>query len=258
MRARWRWPHSPINSPRSRRRPARPRRRASRPHRSAYNPNSITRCSAPACPRMRAALFSTGAPTAQAIWTQAIAQNVIPSALSAAVPQAVTAFQTLAGANRLTAAPKFGLSRLQDLVAPTLTGPGQGAAILRALDATRRGLDEFLVGCRPGVRRGDAAKAATDRPALLPDRRQCPLDRRAHGPRATRHHRTDRPGNARILGRQEMGAADRFVGPAGHRRRDRGGKGDELRAGSGRACPVGVPHRLARRTDQCRQHPSLG
>jgi hypothetical protein len=71
------------------------------------------------------ALFMTGAPTVQAIWTQAIAQNVIPSALSAAIPQAVSTFQTLAGAQRLTAAPTFGASTLQALVTPILTSAGQ-------------------------------------------------------------------------------------------------------------------------------------
>ena len=70
-------------------------------------------------------LYRTGATTVQAIWTQALAQNVIPAALKTAVPQAVTTFQTLAGAQRLTAPPKFGISTLQDLVGPTLTGTGQ-------------------------------------------------------------------------------------------------------------------------------------
>ena len=71
------------------------------------------------------ALFMTGAPTVQAIWTQAIAQNVIPSSLSTAIPQAVTTFQSLAGAQRLTAAPVFGASTLQALVTPILTSANQ-------------------------------------------------------------------------------------------------------------------------------------
>jgi peptidoglycan hydrolase-like protein with peptidoglycan-binding domain len=70
-------------------------------------------------------LFKTGAPTVQAVWTKALAQNVIPSALSSTVPKAVATFQTLAGAHRLTVAPKIGFSRLEDLVTPILTGEGQ-------------------------------------------------------------------------------------------------------------------------------------
>ena len=76
-------------------------------------------------PADASALFRTGAKSVQAIWTQAIAQNVIAYSLSSAIPQAVTAYQTLAGAQKLIAAPIFGASTLHDLVAPTLAGAGQ-------------------------------------------------------------------------------------------------------------------------------------
>ncbi len=84
-------------------------------------------------PADSAALFMAGAPTVQAIWTQAIAQNVIPAALNSAIPQAIATFQSLAGAQRLTTAPSFGVSTLQALVTPILEGAGrahQFAALL--------------------------------------------------------------------------------------------------------------------------------
>lgn len=83
---------------------------------------ALFRAGLPADP---SALFQTGTSTVQAIWTQAIAQNVIPSSLSAKLPQAMAAYQTLAGAQRLTATPKFGLSTLQDLLSTTSMSPNE-------------------------------------------------------------------------------------------------------------------------------------
>jgi hypothetical protein len=72
-------------------------------------------------------LFQTRPAAVSAIWTQATTQGVIPKSLAAAIPQAVQTFQTLAGIHLLTMPPKFGLSTINDLVTPLLTGAGQPA-----------------------------------------------------------------------------------------------------------------------------------
>ncbi|MGH3511530.1 MAG: neuraminidase-like domain-containing protein [Pseudonocardiaceae bacterium] len=81
------------------------------------------------------ALFQIRPATVSAIWTQATAQGVIPKSLAATIPQAVQTFQTLAGTHLLTMPPKLGLSTINDLVTPLLTGAGQPvqfAALLAA------------------------------------------------------------------------------------------------------------------------------
>ena len=70
-------------------------------------------------------LFQTGASTVQAIWSQAIAQGVIPQALASQVPQATQVYQALSAAHTLTMAPSVGVSTLQALVAPILTSTTQ-------------------------------------------------------------------------------------------------------------------------------------
>ena len=81
------------------------------------------------------ALFRIPPATVSAIWTQAAKQGVIPPSLANAIPDATKAFETLAGAHLLTMAPKIGLSTLSDLVAPTLTRPGQSLAFANLLAA---------------------------------------------------------------------------------------------------------------------------
>lgn len=70
-------------------------------------------------------LFQTGTASVQAIWQQALAQNVIPQSLSSSVAGAVQTFQTLSAAHTLTMAPAVGLSKLQDLIAPALSTAAQ-------------------------------------------------------------------------------------------------------------------------------------
>ena len=80
-------------------------------------------------------LFQMHPATVSAIWTQAVAQGVIPKALTASIPQALQAFQALSAAHILVMPPKIGVSTIKDLVAPTLTGAGQAeqfAALLVA------------------------------------------------------------------------------------------------------------------------------
>jgi hypothetical protein len=70
-------------------------------------------------------LFRVPIGTVQAIWQQAIAQGVIPSALTASLPAAATAFQALTATTLLPLAPPGGLSTLQQMLAPTLTQAAQ-------------------------------------------------------------------------------------------------------------------------------------
>lgn len=65
-------------------------------------------------------IFQIGASSAQAIWQQAVTQNVIPQSLAATIPTAVQNFQTLSANHVLTMTPSVGLSSLQTLIAPTL------------------------------------------------------------------------------------------------------------------------------------------
>jgi hypothetical protein len=80
-------------------------------------------------------LFQTRPAAVSAIWTQAITQNVIPKSLTAAIPQALQTFQALAGTHLLTMPPKIGISRINELVAPLLTGAGQPAQFSALLAA---------------------------------------------------------------------------------------------------------------------------
>lgn len=70
-------------------------------------------------------VFQIGASSAQAIWQQAVTQNVIPQSLAATIPTAVQNFQTLSAAHVLTTTPAVGLSSLQALIAPTLASSAQ-------------------------------------------------------------------------------------------------------------------------------------
>lgn len=80
-------------------------------------------------------LFQTRPAAVSAVWTQATAQGVIPASLAAAIPQAVQTFQALAGTHLLTMPPKIGISTINDLVTPLLTGTGQPAQFSALLAA---------------------------------------------------------------------------------------------------------------------------
>lgn len=80
-------------------------------------------------------LFQTSPAAASAIWTQATAQGVIPKALASEIPQAVQTFQALAGAHLLTMPPKVGVSTINDLISPVLTGAGEPAQFSALLAA---------------------------------------------------------------------------------------------------------------------------
>ena len=81
------------------------------------------------------ALFQTNPATVAAIWTQATAQGVIPKSLAPTISQAVQTFQTLAGAHLLTMPPKLGVSTINQLITPLLTGAGQPAQFATLLAA---------------------------------------------------------------------------------------------------------------------------
>jgi hypothetical protein len=80
-------------------------------------------------------LFQTRPAAVSAIWTQATTQGVIPKSLAATIPQAVQTFQALAGTHLLTMPPKVGISTINDLVTPLLTGAGQPAQFSALLAA---------------------------------------------------------------------------------------------------------------------------
>ena len=86
-------------------------------------------------PASAPALFQMPAATATTIWTQAIAQNVIPPSLASAVPQATQTFRALAAANLMTLPPTLGVSKFSDLIAPVLTGAGQASQFATMLVA---------------------------------------------------------------------------------------------------------------------------
>ena len=67
-------------------------------------------------------LFQASLTSVQGVWQNAIAQGVIPQALSASVPAAVKTFQALSAAHVLTAAPVVGPSTLQAMLAASSIG----------------------------------------------------------------------------------------------------------------------------------------
>lgn len=74
---------------------------------------ALFRAGLPADPN---SLFRTPASSVQGIWQQAIAQGVIPQALSSQLPVAVQSYQTLAANNLLSAAPVTGVSTLSAML----------------------------------------------------------------------------------------------------------------------------------------------
>jgi hypothetical protein len=70
-------------------------------------------------------LFQVSPVTVQAIWQQAIAQGVIPQALSKEVPAAGEAFHALSAAKVLTAKPLVGVSTLAEMLQTTLPEAAQ-------------------------------------------------------------------------------------------------------------------------------------
>jgi hypothetical protein len=70
-------------------------------------------------------LFQASAATVQGVWQQAIAQGVIPQALTSTVPAAVLTFQALSAAHVLGAKPPIGPSTLQAMLATNLTDASQ-------------------------------------------------------------------------------------------------------------------------------------
>ena len=67
-------------------------------------------------------LFQASLTSVQGVWQNAIAQGVIPQALSASVPAAVKTFQALSAAHVLTAAPVVGPSTLRAMLAASSIG----------------------------------------------------------------------------------------------------------------------------------------
>jgi hypothetical protein len=71
-------------------------------------------------PANRETLFQTSPATVQSIWQQAIAQGVIPPALSEELPAAAKTYQALSAAQLLTAPPAVGVSTLGELLQSAL------------------------------------------------------------------------------------------------------------------------------------------
>ncbi len=78
---------------------------------------ALLRAGFPANP---SALYRTDPQTVGAVWQKAIAQGVIPSSLSKQIPAAAQAFQSLAAAQILQAAPPLGVSSMGALLQVTL------------------------------------------------------------------------------------------------------------------------------------------
>jgi hypothetical protein len=72
-------------------------------------------------------LYQADAKTVSAVWTQAVAQGVIPAALAAQIPAAVATYQGLAAAAALTAKPAIGVSPIKDLLQVSLPDAKQQA-----------------------------------------------------------------------------------------------------------------------------------
>ncbi|HEY5022378.1 MAG TPA: hypothetical protein VII30_07830, partial [Gemmatimonadaceae bacterium] len=66
------------------------------------------------------ALYAVGAKAANDVWTQAIAQGVIPKALESQIPQALQAFQSMAASQMLSARAVAGTSSLKEMLQLTL------------------------------------------------------------------------------------------------------------------------------------------
>jgi hypothetical protein len=85
----------------------------------SHRPSS-TRSSALGCPANEDALYQTDAKTAEAIWKQAIAQGVIPTALENRLPEAREGFQDLAVQRILDAPALAGVSSLKEMLSVSL------------------------------------------------------------------------------------------------------------------------------------------
>jgi peptidoglycan hydrolase-like protein with peptidoglycan-binding domain len=70
-------------------------------------------------------LYRASPQTVQAIWQQAIAQNVIPASLQAQIPSALAVYQALSVANTLIAKSAVGPSVFKDILQISLTDPAQ-------------------------------------------------------------------------------------------------------------------------------------
>jgi peptidoglycan hydrolase-like protein with peptidoglycan-binding domain len=71
------------------------------------------------------ALYRASPQTVQAIWQQAIAQNVIPASLQGEIPRALAAYQALSATSTLTAKSAVGPSAFKEILQITLTDPTQ-------------------------------------------------------------------------------------------------------------------------------------
>ena len=70
-------------------------------------------------------LYQADAKSVTAVWTQAVAQGVIPAALAAQIPAAVATYQTFAAAAALTAKPAIGISPIKDLLQVSMPDANQ-------------------------------------------------------------------------------------------------------------------------------------
>ena len=68
-------------------------------------------------------LFRANSAQIQAIWAQAVTDNVIPATAASQIADAVTNFRALAASHVLTAAPTIGVSTLEQMLTPTLADP---------------------------------------------------------------------------------------------------------------------------------------
>ena len=200
-------------------------------------------------------MFQTRPAAVSAIWTQAIAQGVIPASFAAAIPQAMQTFQALAGTHLLTMPPKIGISTINDLVTPLLTGTGQPAQFSALLAAHAGDWTTFwsAVGMAFGTATaqklqlaGQLSYLTLDNAPLLAalDKAEAKTPLAAPIDLATRGY----------WDAGEMDAADRPVG-AGRRARHHGaGQDGQLRRLARRAGQAVVPDGNACPTGQIRHH----
>lgn len=104
-------------------------------------------------------VFAVGAPYAKAVWTLALADNIIPASLAGEVDGAIRIFTKVAAAQALTASPAIGPSTLGEIVAISLgddTSAGQTFAELYV--QARGGSDELWqqVGSALGAKKAAA------------------------------------------------------------------------------------------------------
>jgi hypothetical protein len=95
---------------------AAPTERAAAPANVSLQPEFYYALFRAGVPADSGSLFRTSPATAQATWQQAIAQGVIPQALTAQIPTAVATYQALTTPNLLTAAPAVGISTLSAML----------------------------------------------------------------------------------------------------------------------------------------------